>query len=56
MSYKVEIIRMNAVKEDNVSLINSLSSIYTSMEEVSNDGKDYTSPIVVVSIVAFVYI
>ena len=40
--------------EDNVSLTNSLSSVYTSMEEASNDGKDYSSPIVLVSIVVVV--
>ena len=45
---------MDDVKEDIVSLTNSFSSIYTSMEEASNDGKDYISPIVVVSIVVYV--
>ena len=43
-----------SITEDNVSLTNSLSSVYTSMEEASNDGKDYSSPIVLVSIVVVV--
>ena len=40
--------------ENTVSLTNSFSSIYTSMEEASNNGKDYSSLIVVVSIVVYV--
>ena len=44
-----------SITEDTVSLTNSFSSIYTSMEEASNDGKNYSFPIVVVvSIVVYV--
>ena len=43
-----------SITEDTVSLTNSFSSIYTSMEEASNDGKDCSSLIVVVSIVVYV--
>ena len=42
-----------SITEDTVSLTNSFSSIYTSMEETSNNGNDYSS-IVVVSIVVYV--